>query len=1025
MIQKPSSCSGCALANHSGGFSLTEGSGKNGVLIVGESLGDKEKFDGLPFRPYAEAGSSLQTALRFLQMDRENFTITNLIRCQPPFNALEGTDYEYQAIEHCKVYLNQVISKFKPKVILALGNLPLKHLGIISPEVLKYMEELKALDSKKYKDYLKNFKISSMRGHIIPSIYGIPLISSLHPSFITREGRIFIGVLMHDIKTAVRLAAGEIPKFKTRYKEKPTVKEAESFYQLCKNNPNLVISHDIETPYTTLETDESEIEFENKEVRDINSIQFSVKEEEGIFFPWFGNYIEIIKKILRLPNPKIGHNSWKFDKTNIEYHLGKNSINGLNIDTMWMFKWLNQDFVKMGRSLQFAVTFAAENFPAWKHLAQLEPENYACLDTDATLRLFNGLKREFQDSQRFKKTQELYKGYPIKSLYEGFIDDVVKLRPILDWTTLNGFPIDPKERLRFKKQIEEERIKVLDQLQDLYPMELRKVTPSEGYKFVPKEVVQVEQLFEKASNFKNDGLFYIVESKDLYELRLAQYLEEHTRIEDKNTTGLVLKEFKINGFKEMRWCRMEEFKPNSREQVVEYLKFKKYKIPKKRNRQTGIEKETTAKNEIYHLAEEVNDPLINGTIYYRELDHLSKTYVGTKTTNKKTGKTKITGWQTASDNRIHAEFQMIPATGQLSTSPNIQNAPKAGNRFSSPGFAKLAKQFRKMVAAGDGKVLLSADYSAFHALTMAFEAEDEDYMRVVRLDPHSFISAHIIKNEVPLRLFKLKKTKPLGMDDLAWKHEVDIGEQTLERIKNLSSWLQLSDEELLGHLKFIKTNYSPVRETQAKAAVHGMGFGMGYRKFYKLNRFTFKNESEPKQILELIQKLFPKTFVNFHEYIKDLAGKQTYLISRYGYIRRFYDVYDWRLMPSYRQPTPKFGEKVIRNSKGWWVRKDGQDANNAIAYLPANHAFGIKKEAMRSLWDYNGENLIKKYSLINEIHDDLLFEIEERLLPEAIPIIRQVMQTPAKYLKNALCPEGLVTMVEMKVGKDWSSMKTI
>lgn len=1005
MLQKPSSCSGCPLENANGGFSLPEGAGKNGVLVLGEALGDREKFDGLPLRPYAEAGSTFQTAIRLLGIERENFIIYNVVNCQPPYNALENTLYEYEAVEHCKVHVRQVIAKYKPKVILALGNVPLKHLNVLTSEVKSYIEELQSTDSKKAKAYLKKFKISSLRGYILPTIYNIPMIASLHPSFITREGRIYIGVLMRDIKTAVQLAQGLIPKFKSNYKEKPSVVEVESFFRECKANPNLVISHDIETPETTIQTDESEIEYENVEVRNIDSIQFSFKEGTGIFVPWYGDYVDIIKKILALPNVKTGWNNWAFDKINIEYHLGKGAINGLNIDSMWFWKWLNQDFVSMGRSLQFATNFFAPEFPAWKHQAQLDPEKYGILDVDATLRIFNGLKTDLSSKRLFSET---------KSLYEGFIDDVVKIKPILDWTSENGFPIDPIERERFKKQIVEERTKTLNDLQDLYPTELRKVTPTEGYKFVPKEVVEVEELFRKASSVKNDGLFYIVESDELYNKRLAQYLEEHTRHEE--TTGLVLKEFQIDSVAERRWCRMEEFKPSSSKQVLDYIKLRKYKVPKKKER--GIEdKETTGKDEIYHLWEETSDPLFEKVIYYRELDKMLKTYVGT-------GKT---GWRTGHDGRIHTSFTFLPATGQLSSrNPNIQNAPARGTKFSSSGYRELATQFRKTIAASSGKMLLAADWSAFHALTLAFEAEDEEYMRVVKLDPHSFVAAHILSGDIPLRLVKLKRNKPDNLSTEDWKKQIANDEETLERFKTLHNWLSLSDDKLKEHLEFIKTNYSFVRNSQAKPAILGMGFGMGVKKFYKLNRHTFRNESEPKRILELIRKLFPKTFVDYHEKIKALADRQTYLISRYGYIRRFYDVYDWRMLPSYRQPTPKMGEKLIRNNKGqWWLRKDGQDANNAIAYLPSNDAFGKKKEAMRDLWEHTNGNMIKRFGLINEIHDELFFEVDKELINEAILILQSVMESPARYLKNSTAPDGLITKISMKLGPNWAEMEEI
>src|ERR1043165_2543033 len=164
MQRKPNSCSGCPLypVNNYLGFIHPEGKCKTGVLIIGEAAGEKEKYDGLPFRPYAEAGASLQTAIRLLGRDREDFAFWNMIGCQPPYNKLEGMDYEYESIEHCKQYFVHVVNHFKPKVILALGNVPLKHLAVWDTEILAYQEELRNNDTKQYKNYMKKFKIGSL-----------------------------------------------------------------------------------------------------------------------------------------------------------------------------------------------------------------------------------------------------------------------------------------------------------------------------------------------------------------------------------------------------------------------------------------------------------------------------------------------------------------------------------------------------------------------------------------------------------------------------------------------------------------------------------------------------------------------------------------------------------------------------------------------------------------------------------------------------------------------------------------------
>ena len=97
MIPKPLTCKPCPLYGNGYGFSSLDGSGKNGVLIIGDALGDSEQSEGLPFRPYAQAGSILQRTINGLGLQRNDFAITNIVRCRPPYNILDGARYELDA----------------------------------------------------------------------------------------------------------------------------------------------------------------------------------------------------------------------------------------------------------------------------------------------------------------------------------------------------------------------------------------------------------------------------------------------------------------------------------------------------------------------------------------------------------------------------------------------------------------------------------------------------------------------------------------------------------------------------------------------------------------------------------------------------------------------------------------------------------------------------------------------------------------------------------------------------------------
>ena len=1020
MLLKPKECLGCALYMvPNSGFSMPEGNCNNGVMIIGEALGQKEKMDGLPLRPHAESGSVLQTVFRRLerqgvpQSDRLDFLLWNLIACQPPKNLLENQPYEEAAIIHCRVHFQAVLQKFygKVKCILALGNLPLRYL---CPEIDGLVKDAKANKNKKQ---LKKLGSTSLRGYKFDSILGIPIVSTIHPSFIARGERLLLHVLKRDVFHAMQIAKGIQFPFSHNYILDPTDNEVNEFYNYCKNNPNLAISYDIETPYTKLEIDETEVEYEGMDIRDIDSIQFSVESGKGIFLDW-SKYNEAAASILRLPNTKIGWNNWKFDQTNLEYHLGKDCVKGLNLDLIWEWKHANPDFVKIGRALQFAANFFAPELPAWKHKSESDPKEYGCIDVDSVVRINNGLTPALKEKRFAPDT---------KSLYDGYIDDIVNLRPILLDMTARGLPIDMEAREEMRKMLNVEIRNTNKAIQELYPFQLRKTDPQKGYKFVPDDVnkliVKFNELYTRPNSNGTKNQYIIFGEKEDYHLYLSKFIEQNSRVKrsrkrdgtvvekEITTTGLILSEFNIDGVIEKRWCRMEKFKPSSTPQVIRYIEYKGYKVPETKDFRKG-NKPTTTKDKISELFETTGDKLFELIVYIRELRKLKSTYVDSKRK----------GWVVGKDNRIHADFLPLPATGQLSS--KIHNAPARGTRFSSKGYKALADQFRKTICAGPGKLLLSGDWSAFHALTLGFEAEDSEYMRLVRLDVHSYVAAYILAEELPLQHAKFKVKKPDKMEHERWIEKVAIQEETLIRLKTLTRWLSLPDDQLAEQLKFIKKNYEFTRNAQAKPAILGMGFGMREHKFYKLNRYSFKSVKECENLIETIRKLFPKTFVDFHKNILERADRDEYLISRYGYIRWFNDVFDWRMV--YAPPrTLRMGERLIRSKGRLYHVKLGNDSNKAIAFLPANDAFGCKKEKMRELYQYQQDGIIvdklAEYSMINEIHDDLMFEVEESKVEEAAGVIKNVMESPARYLKNSVAKDGLVVKVEMKVGKNWGA----
>lgn len=294
-----------------------------------------------------------------------------------------------------------------------------------------------------------------------------------------------------------------------------------------------------------------------------------------------------------------------------------------------------------------------------------------------------------------------------------------------------------------------------------------------------------------------------------------------------------------------------------------------------------------------------------------------------------------------------------------SRNPNIQNFMKHG---------RLAKATRAMIAAPPGHLIVEADYKAYHVLTTGFCAEDPDYMRLARLDMHSYVAGHFLK---------------------CWD---------AERIK------EEPDDALLERFRWFKQDpdRKRVRDKQAKPSILGVGFGMGARRLYQENLEHFPSERVAKQFLDLLQHLFPRVFA-WQQRVRKQAHDEQRLRSPFGHLRRFYEVFRW----DYR--------------KGAWA--NGDQAEEAVAFLPANLAFGNIRECLKEL---ERLGLNERYQLVNNVHDSLVFIPRARQMDNFMAEVVPVMTAPSRVLRHpVLAPEGLSVDVEVVAGPDWATMKEV
>ncbi len=156
LLAQVQKCKSCALHKTRKRPVLGEGNPKALLMFIGEAPGAEEDEQGRPF--VGKAGELLTRMIKAMGLNREEFYITNLIKCRPPNNR----NPKPEEIEACKPFLLKQLEIIKPKLLCTLGS--------FAAQSLLGVQE----------------KISSLRGKVL-KWQGIILIPTFHPAFLLRN----------------------------------------------------------------------------------------------------------------------------------------------------------------------------------------------------------------------------------------------------------------------------------------------------------------------------------------------------------------------------------------------------------------------------------------------------------------------------------------------------------------------------------------------------------------------------------------------------------------------------------------------------------------------------------------------------------------------------------------------------------------------------------------------------------------------------------------------------------------------
>ena len=109
------SCSRCPLCRTRNRSVMGRGSLNAGIMFIAEAPGRQEDLQGIPF--VGPAGRMFDQLLESVSLSRDEIYITNIIKCNPPFNR-DPSEEEKAA---CIPYLKYETLLIRPKIMVCLG----------------------------------------------------------------------------------------------------------------------------------------------------------------------------------------------------------------------------------------------------------------------------------------------------------------------------------------------------------------------------------------------------------------------------------------------------------------------------------------------------------------------------------------------------------------------------------------------------------------------------------------------------------------------------------------------------------------------------------------------------------------------------------------------------------------------------------------------------------------------------------------------------------------------------------------
>ncbi len=157
-------CTACPLYEHATQTVFGVGNVHARVMLIGETPGDREDIEGLPF--VGPAGQLLDRALAEAGINREQCYVTNAVKhfkWEPRGKRRLHKTPAQREIDACRRWLLGEMAALQPALLVCLGATAAK--AIFGP----------------------SFRVTRSRGQLLPSPFGALAMATVHPSAVLRS----------------------------------------------------------------------------------------------------------------------------------------------------------------------------------------------------------------------------------------------------------------------------------------------------------------------------------------------------------------------------------------------------------------------------------------------------------------------------------------------------------------------------------------------------------------------------------------------------------------------------------------------------------------------------------------------------------------------------------------------------------------------------------------------------------------------------------------------------------------------